>query len=133
MLLPLQGALLTLSFPRVLPWAMSFCPFGAYRTIPTVQLDIFFIDFSMLHSSTFPCFIHRLSHASFIDFSMLHSSTFPCFIHRFLMLHSSSSLCFIHRLPHASFANFCYLFDVFFLFLLYFKYKCVTLHTIFIM
>ena len=29
-LLPLQGALLTVTIPRALPWAKSFCPFSAY-------------------------------------------------------------------------------------------------------
>ena len=29
-LLPLQGALLTVTIPRALPWAKSFCPFRAY-------------------------------------------------------------------------------------------------------
>ena len=28
-LLPLQGALLTVTIPRALPWAKSFCPFRA--------------------------------------------------------------------------------------------------------
>ena len=28
-LLPLQGALLTATIPRALPWAKSFCPFRA--------------------------------------------------------------------------------------------------------
>ena len=28
-LLPLQGALLTATIPRALPWARSFCPFRA--------------------------------------------------------------------------------------------------------
>ena len=36
-LLPLQGALLTASKPRAVPWARSFCPFRAYWVISSVQ------------------------------------------------------------------------------------------------
>ena len=40
-LLPLQGALLTVTIPRALPWAKSFCPFYYICTWKNKEVKIF--------------------------------------------------------------------------------------------
>ena len=44
-LLPLQGALLTVTIPRAMPWAKSFCPFRACSlSVVWVERVFFFLE-----------------------------------------------------------------------------------------